>query len=148
MKLVKTNNPNSYNIVIDGLEAYNIVRICDDENVSFEIQDFDLYVSGLYLNIGSDGTIGEEYQWAHVQDRVLADEIIANREAFERVLRLDDAGLHIGDNKTDNEVLIDSESVNIVVKTQRYSKFAAEYVQFGNYKIGLAEDGGLMFKPM
>jgi hypothetical protein len=38
--------------------------------------------------------------------------------------------------------------VNIVVKTQRYSKFAAEYVQFGNYKIGLAEDGGLMVKPM
>ena len=44
MKLVKTNNPNSYNIVIDGLEAYNIVRICDDENVSIKNIDLCYYI--------------------------------------------------------------------------------------------------------
>lgn len=121
---------------------------CNDEDVSVEMQEFDLYISGLSVNAGTDGTIGEEYRWAHVQDQVLAGEIIAAREEFERVVRIDDEGLHVGDSRTNNEVLIDSDSVNIVIENERYSKFAAQYVQFGQYKIGYAEDGGLMFKPM
>ena len=51
---------------------------------------------------------------------------------FRRVMRLDqETGLHIGDNQTGNKVLIDSDSVNIVMNGQKYSKFAANYVQFG-----------------
>ena len=118
------------------------------DGVEAEMQEYDLYMSGVSLNVSADGEIGAAYRWALVQDKVLADEIAANKEAFDRVVRIDDDGLHVGDNQTANEVLIDSESVNIVIENQRYSKFAAQYVQFGNYKIGIAEDGGLMFKPM
>ena len=66
---------------------------------------------------------------------------------FRRVMRLDqETGLHIGDNQTGNEVLIDSESVNIVMNGQKYSKFAANYVQFGQYQLRRSADGGLVFK--
>ena len=66
---------------------------------------------------------------------------------FKRVMRLDqETGLHIGDNQTGNEVLIDSDSVNIVMNGQKYSKFAANYVQFGQYQLRRSADGGLVFK--
>lgn len=65
---------------------------------------------------------------------------------FERVMKLDESGLHIGDNQSGGEVLIDSESVNVVLNGQRYSKFAGNYVQFGNYQIRRSIDGGLVFK--
>lgn len=128
----------------DGVLYYT----SEDNGVEVQMQEYDLYMSGASVNVSSDGEIGAAYRWAHVQDQILAADIIANREAFERVVRIDDDGLHVGDNQTANEVLIDSESVNIVIENQRYSKFAAQYVQFGNYKIGLADDDGLMFKPM
>lgn len=44
MKLEKKKETNMYNIVIDGLEAYNIVRICDDENVSIKNIDLCYYI--------------------------------------------------------------------------------------------------------
>ena len=44
------------------------------------------------------------------------------------------------------EVLIDSESVNIVMNGSKYSRFAANYVQFGNYQLRRTSDGGLAFK--
>ena len=128
----------------DGVLYYT----AEADGVEAQMQEYDLYMSGVSVNVSSDGEIGAAYRWAHVQDQILAADIIANREAFERVVRIDDDGLHVGDNRTANEVLIDSESVNIVIENQRYSKFAAQYVQFGNYKIGLADDNGLMFKPM
>jgi len=65
---------------------------------------------------------------------------------FQRVVRIDDAGLHVGDNQSNGEVLIDSESVNIVMGGQKYSKFAANYVQFGLYQLRKSADGGLVFK--
>jgi len=43
-------------------------------------------------------------------------------------------------------VLIDSESVNVVMNGTRYSKFAGNYVQFGNYQLRQSSDGGLVFK--
>ena len=63
-----------------------------------------------------------------------------------RVVRVDAEGLHVGDNQTSNEVLIDSESVNIVMLGNKYSRFAANYVQFGNYQLRQSVDGGLVFK--
>lgn len=64
-----------------------------------------------------------------------------------RFMRFDVAtGLHIGDNQTANEVLIDSESMNIVMNGQKYSRFAANYVQFGQYQLRKSADGGLVFK--
>lgn len=63
-----------------------------------------------------------------------------------RVVRIDADGLHVGDNQTTNEVLIDSASVNVVLGGIRYSRFAADYVQFGDYQLRRSIDGGLVFK--
>ena len=68
------------------------------------------------------------------------------RTEFQRVVRINDEGLHVGDNQSSGEVLIDSNSVNVVFNGQRYSKFAANYVQFGNYQLRRSSDGGLVFK--
>ena len=68
------------------------------------------------------------------------------RVDFQRVVRINDDGLHVGDNQSAGEVLIDSESVNVVMSGQKYSKFAGSYVQFGNYQLRRSSDGGLVFK--
>ena len=68
------------------------------------------------------------------------------RVDFQRVVRIDDEGLHVGDNQSTGEVLVDSESVNVVMSGQKYSKFAGGYVQFGNYQLRRSSDGGLVFK--
>ena len=70
----------------------------------------------------------------------------AARTEFQRVVRINDEGLHVGDNQSNGEVLIDSNSVNVVFNGQKYSKFAANYVQFGNYQLRRSSDGGLVFK--
>ena len=70
----------------------------------------------------------------------------AARADFQRVVRIDDEGLHVGDNQSSGEVLIDSESVNVVVNGSKYSKFAGDYVQFGDYQLRRTTDGGLAFK--
>ena len=70
----------------------------------------------------------------------------AARADFQRVVRIDSEGLHVGDNQTSNEVLIDSGSVNVVLGGRKYSKFAGDYVQFGDYQLRRSVDGGLVFK--
>jgi len=70
----------------------------------------------------------------------------AARADFRRIVRIDDDGLHVGDNLSNGEVLIDSESVNVVLGGRKYSKFAGSYVQFGNYQLRRSSDGGLVFK--
>lgn len=70
----------------------------------------------------------------------------AAREDFRRVVRIDTEGLHVGDSQTSNEVMIDSESVNVVLGGRKYSKFAGDYVQFGDYQLRRSVDGGLVFK--
>ena len=70
----------------------------------------------------------------------------AARADFRRVVRIDDHGLHVGDSQSTGEVLIDSESVNVVMNGNKYSRFAGNYVQFGNYQLRRTADGGLAFK--
>ena len=70
----------------------------------------------------------------------------AARADFQRVVRIDNDGLHVGDNQSTGEVLIDSESVNVVMNGSKYSRFAGNYVQFGNYQLRRTTDGGLAFK--
>ncbi|MGX8705125.1 MAG: hypothetical protein ACSW8J_00955 [bacterium] len=70
----------------------------------------------------------------------------AARADFRRVVRIDNDGLHVGDNQSAGEVLIDSESVNVVMNGSKYSRFAGNYVQFGNYQLRRTTDGGLAFK--
>lgn len=65
---------------------------------------------------------------------------------FNRLLRLDSQGLHIGELQSTAEVLIDPGSVNVVLNGEKYSRFASNYVQFGNYQLLRSSDGGLVFK--
>lgn len=69
-----------------------------------------------------------------------------SQEEFRRVIRVDLNGLHVGDSKTPCEVLIDSSSVSVVLGGQKFSVFAANYVEFGNYQLRKTADGGLTFK--
>jgi len=69
-----------------------------------------------------------------------------SKDEFQRVLRVDDRGLHVGDNQKSGEVRIDSGSVNVELNGRQYSSFAANYVQFGNYQLRKTADGGLAFK--
>lgn len=63
-----------------------------------------------------------------------------------RILRLDSDGVHVGDSATANELLLDSQSVNVRMGGQTFSKFAGNYVQFGDYQLRRTTDGGLVFK--
>ena len=87
--------------------------------------------------------IAYEAQVAAESAQATAD---AARADFRRVVRVDNDGLHVGDNLSNGEVLIDSESVNVVLGGKKYSKFAGSYVQFGNYQLRRSSDGGLVFK--
>ena len=76
--------------------------------------------------------------------RTEADE---TKQTLLRVVRIDSDGLHVGDNQnTNNEVLIDSEAVNVVTGGVMESKFTGSYIQFGNYQLRRTADNGLAFK--
>lgn len=77
---------------------------------------------------------------------VVAEEADTVAADFRRVLRITDSGLHVGDNLTNSEVLIDSTSVGILLNGVRYSTFGSNYVQFGSYQLRKSADGGLVFK--
>lgn len=78
--------------------------------------------------------------------QLLVGNVNAIGENIRRMIRIEQDGLHVGDSQTTNEVLIDSESVNVVLGGFKYSKFAADYVQFGDYQLRRSVDGGLVFK--
>lgn len=72
--------------------------------------------------------------------------IVGDVEEVQTLVRVDDDGLHVGDGTNTGEVLIDESSVNVVMNGQKYSQFASNYVQFGNYQLRQSADGGLVFK--
>ena len=63
----------------------------------------------------------------------------------QRLVHLDSDGLHIGDSSYKSEVLIDSDSVGVIVDDVVFSSFGVESVTFGNYQMRRAADGGLAF---
>ena len=62
---------------------------------------------------------------------------------LERIVRIQEDGLHVGDNHNSGEVLIDSNSVNIVTNNQKVSTFAENYIRLGNMLIRQPSIGGL-----
>ena len=64
----------------------------------------------------------------------------------EKFARLDEQGLHIGQKGADSELLLDQKSVSVRQNGRAYSKFASDFVQFGNYQLRRSADGGLVFK--
>jgi len=75
-----------------------------------------------------------------------ATQNFVTKPEFNRVVRIDQSGLHVGDNQTNNETLISSDGVGIVINGLEYSRFAANYAKFGNYIIQNTNDGGLVFR--
>ena len=77
--------------------------------------------------------------------------LVAQEISFEttnRLVRLDDEGLHVGDINSNKEVLIDDESMNIKIGSESYSSFGSNYAQFGNYRIYTDSTGGLVFRTV
>lgn len=71
------------------------------------------------------------------------------RPEFERVVRIDTEGLHVGDNLSNCEVLIDSGTVHIVVGGQIYTSYGGGYLQLGDdIRIRRPKTGGVAFCPI
>ena len=64
---------------------------------------------------------------------------------LQRLVRLDKDGLHVGDNIYRSEVLIDSDSVDIMIDGKMFSSYGIDHVDMGEYRIASASDGGLSF---
>lgn len=64
----------------------------------------------------------------------------------EEFARLREDGLHIGEEGSSEELLLAKDGVNVQINGRKYSKFAADYVQFGNYQLRKTTDGGMAFK--
>lgn len=115
----KTSNVNLYSVwVIDG----------------------EIYTSGFAVNINDDGEIGDPFVWATVRDSANL-----TKGEFETYMRLDN-GLHIGEEGSQGEVVIDKDSVDVMFGGKPYSSFGKNYVEFGNYQLRRTADGGLCFK--
>lgn len=121
-----------------------------DGDGSLEMQGFDLYADGFAVSVSGDGSVGTPYSWELVQDSQIANTAndalsIANaalsQADFQRVVRIDDAGLHVGDNLTDYEVLLDSASVNVVAAGVRVSTFSDKFIRLDNMQIRKVRGG-------
>lgn len=121
-----------------------------DGDGSLIVDGFDLYADGFAVSISDDGSVGTPYSWELVQDSQIANTAndalsIANAAVsqadFQRVVRIDDAGLHVGDNLTDYEVLLDSASVNVVAAGVRVSTFSDKFIRLDNMQIRKVRGG-------
>lgn len=63
-----------------------------------------------------------------------------------KLMRLDEDGVHVGEYGTTSEVLIDKSAVSVVQNGRKYSQFASNYAQFGDYQMRRSADGGIVFK--
>lgn len=121
-----------------------------DGDGSLSVDGFDLYADGFIASVTDDGSVGTPYNWELVQDSQIANTAndalsIANaalsQADFQRVVRIDDAGLHVGDNLTDYEVLLDSASVNVVAAGVRVSTFSDKFIRLDNMQIRKVRGG-------
>lgn len=121
-----------------------------DGDGSLSVDGFDLYADGFIASVTDDGSVGTPYNWELVQDSQVANTAndalsIANdalsREDFKRVVRTKPDGLHIGDNTTNYEVLIDSASVNVVAAGVRVSTFSDKFIRLDNMQIRKVRGG-------
>ena len=98
---------------------------------------------------------GEDYEttnmdgWETVNDTAYIDEAVKNavtKEDFTYVIRVATDGLHVGAEGSTGEVLIDSDSVDVLIGGKTFTSLGANYVEFGNYQVRRTADGGLAFK--
>lgn len=122
-----------------------------DGDGSLIVDGFDLYSDGFVMPVDERGEVtGVTYVWELVQDSQVANTAndalsIANsalsQADFQRVVRIDDEGLHVGDNLADYEVLLDSASVNVVAAGVRVSTFSDKFIRLDNMQIRKVRGG-------
>lgn len=128
----------------------NLYYAYDGEG-SLEMQGFDLYGDGVMLSLDESGSVvGVPYTWELVQDSEIANRAndalsIANaalsQADFQRVVRIDEQGLHVGDNLTNCEVLLDSASMNVVVDGRRVSTYSDKFIRLDNMQVRKVRGG-------
>lgn len=109
----------------------------------------DIYVC---VNDRADGDDFDADDWtiSNAYDAAVA----TMRDDVSAMIEVDTDGLHVKGQRlddgqlinTDNEVVVTPEGVNVVVSGEPYSRFAANYAQFGKYRIKRTADDGLAFK--
>ena len=72
---------------------------------------------------------------------------MVSQEELQHIIRVEADGLHVGAKDYPCEVHVTSSSVDILFGSVKYASFALNHVRFGDYRLGLAEDGGLAFMP-
>lgn len=75
---------------------------------------------------------------------VFVNEVAIN--TLNTLVRVDNDGLHVGEQDSNKELLLDEESLNVRIGSETYSRFASNYMQIGNYRLYKTNDGGLAFK--
>lgn len=123
----------------DGNLHYELA--IDDGSVSLTMDNYDLVIEGIVLQSDANGDIASPIRWVLVQDSGMM-----SKEEFQHYVRVAADGLHVGAEGTTGEVVIDHDSVDVVLNGQKFSSFAANYVEFGNYQLRRTADGGLAFK--
>ena len=97
---------------------------------------------------GEAAPTGSDAQDAADKAQNAAEEGVSRQE-FKRAVRIDAAGLHVGDNLNASEVLIDSAAVRILVGGRNYSSFGPGHLQLGDdIRIRRPKGGGVAFSPI
>lgn len=80
-----------------------------------------------------------------IQDRTQNIAERADISELQRLVRIDQDGVHVGDNIYRSEVLIDSESIDMRIDGQTFSTYGIDHTDMGEYRIASSSDGGLSF---
>ena len=113
----------------------------DDETIKLEMDNYDLNTNGIIFTNDEEGNTVPVIRWVLVRD-----DGMMSKEEFQHYVRVEDDGLHVGAEGSTGEVVIDHDSVDVVLGGRAFSSFAANYVEFGNYQLRRTADGGLAFK--
>ena len=147
----------SFNSPLSDMESCSL-RFFNDQATTYNgrqcYQRYTIYITDIQLEKGTRATdwtpapedVSECIAYAQSTANDAKTTAEQTRTDFQRVVRIDDAGLHVGDNQSNSEVCIDSDSVNVVTGGLMESKFAGSYIQFGYYQLRRTADNGLAFK--
>jgi len=150
---VPANNAAGWSTTLPAWEAgvyfwTQIVVTYSDGSVEYTTPQLDTSWEGVTDLIDESAAIAHEAQNMADLAYIQAQNAV-NRLDFERIVREEVDGLHIGDNTTTSEVVIDSVSVNIKVNNETYSTFGPNFLQLGDdIRMRTPACGGIAFSPI
>lgn len=136
------------NLVYEFAEGQAAFKLSVNENGNL------VYSGTTYvLAIDDNGALYVTGQWQRVIDEDAyaqigsLQEASLSKEEFQRFMRFDaDDGLTIGRTDSSSALVLTESGVNVNIGGVPYSKFASNYVQFGDYQIRRSAKGALVFK--